>query len=277
MVNNRQTSTITKLVYGLAGLSLLIVTAGFSPLANATEQKAAGDAAISNDTAKEILKELKNIRQVLEKIEKQGGTNARPSKARPTTAKVSAGGKQAMGNENAPITVVEFTDYQCPFCLRFTKNTFPQLKSKYVDTGKVRWVAMNLPLAFHKDAKKAAQAAHCAGDQGKFWEMRTELFENPKNLSEKDLPAYAEKLALDMSAFNSCMQSTRHMDAIEKEAKDANAVKLTGTPSFIIGKTTSDIIFGKVVVGAQPLNKFEAIIDKELEHAPVKDKAKQKH
>jgi protein-disulfide isomerase len=241
----------------------------FPPLSSAAAPAAEGDAAINQSTANAILKELKEIRKVLEKIEKQGG---RAKSSKPTTAKVSSKGKQSMGAADAPVTVVEFTDYQCPYCLRFTKTTFPLLKRKYIDTGKVRWVALNLPLPFHKDAIKAAQAAHCAGEQDKFWEMREELFKNPKKLSITDLPAHAETLSLDMPAFNSCLQSERHLANIDKEAKDAKSVRLTGTPSFIIGKTTSDIISGPVVIGAQPMNKFEAAIDKLLAQTNAKKK-----
>jgi protein-disulfide isomerase len=250
-------------------LLLLLAMFCYSPFINAANPPpAAGDAPISQDTANSILKELKEIRRVLEKIEKQGGRAAqRPS--RPTTAKVSTKGKQNMGSKDAPVTVVEFTDYQCPFCLRFTKNTFPSLKKKYIDTGKVRWVALNLPLAFHKDATKAAQAAHCAGEQGKFWEMREVLYQNPQKLNVTYLPAHATTLNLDIEAFNACLQSKRHLDAIAKEAKDAGSVRLTGTPSFIIGKTTGDIIEGPVVIGAQPMNQFDAAINKVLAQKPV--------
>ncbi len=237
------------------------------PYISSAAPASSGDAPISQNTADAILKELKEIRRVLEKIEKQGGRAGKPS--RPTTAKVSARGKQSMGAEDAPVTVVEFTDYQCPFCLRFTKTTFPLLKSKYIDTGKVRWVALNLPLAFHKDATKAAQAAHCAGEQGKFWEMRDVLFQNPQKLNVTFLPAHAATLNLDIEAFNACLQSTRHLDVIAKEAKDAQSVRLTGTPSFIIGKTTSDVISGPVVIGAQPMNQFDAAINKVLAQKPV--------
>ena len=169
-----------------------------------------------------------------------------------------------MGAEDAPVTVVEFADYQCPFCLRFTRDTFPALKQKYIDTGKVRWVALNLPLPFHKDARKAAQAAHCAGEQGKLWEMREVLFKNPKKLNVENLPAHAETLSLDMDAFNACLQSDRHLAEIDQDAKDANAVRLTGTPSFIIGKSSSDEITGQVIIGAQPMNVFDAAINKAL-------------
>jgi len=251
---------------------LLAVMLCCSPTTMAAEAAGGGNAPITVDTAAAILKELKEIRRVLEKIEKQGGRAAqRPSK--PTTAKISIKGKHAMGAEDAPVTVVEFADYQCPFCLRFTKITFPLLKKKYIDTGKVRWVALNLPLPFHKDARKAAQAAHCAGEQDEFWEMREILFRNPKKLNAENLPAHAETLSLDMEAFNACLQSDRHLTAIDQDAKDARAVRLTGTPSFIIGKTASDEISGQVVIGAQPMNKFDAAIARALKEKPAVKKA----
>jgi protein-disulfide isomerase len=242
-----------------------------SPLTRAAEPAAGGDAAITQNTADAILKELGEIRKVLEKIEKQGGSAARPP-ARPTTAKISIKGKQVMGAADAPVTVVEFADYQCPFCTRFTKTTFPTLKQKYIDSGKVRWVALNLPLPFHKDAQKAAQAAHCAGEQDKFWEMRELLFNNPKKLDKENLPTHAETLSLDMKAFNACLQSDRHLAEIDQDAKDAKTVRLTGTPSFIIGKTASDAITGQVLIGAQPLSAFDSVIGKALEQASAEKK-----
>ena len=242
-----------------------------APLSMAAEPAAGGDAAITRDTANAILKELKEIRQVLEKIEKQGGRAAKgPSK--PTTASFSIKGKHTLGAEDAPVTVVEFADYQCPYCLRFAKTTFPLLKQKYIDTGLVRWVALNLPLPFHKDARKAAQAAHCAGEQDKLWEMRDVLFRNPRRLNAENLPAHAAALSLDMDAFNECLQSDRHLAEIDQDAKDANAVRLTGTPSFIIGKSTGDTITGQVVIGAQPMNAFDRAISKALEQQTAEKK-----
>ena len=220
------------------------------------------------DTANAILQELKEIRQILEKLEKQGLARGPQRSPRPTHGTVSIEGKPVMGSPDAPVTVVEFADYQCPFCLRFTKTTFPHLKRKYIDTGKVRWVALNLPLPFHKDARKAAQAAHCAGEQDKFWEMREILFLNPQRLNVESLPLHAAALSLDMAAFNECLQSNRHLAEIDQDAKDAKSVSLTGTPSFIIGKTASDEISGQVVVGAQPVNVFDAAITRALQQAP---------
>jgi protein-disulfide isomerase len=263
--NNR----LSRLFKSCIPLALTAIALLISPAAMAEE---AVDSTANSDVKMDaILLELKAIRQVLEKIEKQGGRTTQRSN-KPTTAKFSIKGKHTLGVEDAPVTVVEFADYQCPFCLRFASTTFPLLKQKYIDTGKVRWVALNLPLPFHKDARKAAQAAHCAGEQDKLWEMRDILFRNPKKLNAENLPAHAETLSLDMTAFNECLQSDRHLAEIDQDAKDAKAVRLTGTPSFIIGKTASDEISGEVVIGAQPMNKFEAAIDKVLEQKPVAKK-----
>jgi protein-disulfide isomerase len=231
--------------------------------------------AISADTADAILQELKEIRQILEKLEKQGLARGPQRSPRPSHATVSIKGKPVMGSPDAPVTVVEFADYQCPFCLRFTKTTFPHLKRKYIDTGKVRWVALNLPLPFHKDARKAAQAAHCAGEQQRFWEMREILFQNPQRLNVESLPVHAAALSLDMAAFNECLQSNRHLADIDQDAKDAKSVSLTGTPSFIIGKTASDEISGQVVVGAQPIRTFDVAIDKALAEGAAPPNAEQ--
>jgi len=259
---------------------LAVMIIALVPLAATAGDAARGVADRQADDSKSIddaiLEELKAIRQVLEKIEKQGLAGAQQRPARPTTATVAIGNKPVMGSDSAPVTVVEFADYQCPYCLRFTKTTFPYLKRDYIDTGKVRWVALNLPLPFHKDARKAAQASHCAGEQGKFWEMREELFKNPQKLAAEHLPEHAASVGVDVEAFNACMASDRHLADIDQDAKDASAVSLTGTPSFIIGKTAGDKITGQVVIGAQPLNIFTAAIKKALgEEVDAQPPAKQ--
>ena len=262
----------TRRILRNALLSAVLITGilpGITPAETAAD--AAASPAITQDTANAILQELREIRQVLEKIEKQG-TRAAQRPAKPTTATVAIDGKPSMGAANAPVTVVEFADYQCPFCLRFRNTTFPTLKEKYIDTGKVRWVAMNLPLQFHKDARKAAQAALCAGDQGKFWEMRTLLFKNPQRLAARFLPDYALELSMNVADFEACVNSDRHLDDVDKEARDANAVRLTGTPSFIIGESDSEKITGQVIIGAQPPRVFDDAIQNALERQAAKQK-----
>lgn len=221
---------------------------------------------INADTADAILQELREIRRVLENIEKQGKPVAANRPAKPQTATVPVNKQRpVLGAADAPVTVVEFADYQCPFCLRFIRNTFPRLKKDYIDTGKVRWVALDMPMTFHKDARKAAQAAHCADEQGKFWEMRDVLFGNPQQLAVEYLPNYAAELSLDVEAFKACLDSDRHLAGIDQDMKDANQARLTGTPSFIIGKTGSDEISGKVIIGARPHSVFEQSIQEALD------------
>ena len=219
-------------------------------------------ATINQGQADAILQELKEIRKVLEKIEKKSLTPQAKGRQRPTTATVPIGNERpALGAADAPVTVVEFTDYQCPYCRRFTQTTFPLLKRDYIDTGKVRWEVRDLPLAFHKNARKAGQSVHCANEQGKFWEMRDLLFKNSANLENEHLRNYAEQVGLDVDAFDSCLASDRHMKEMDKDAAEAKQVGITGTPTFVIGKPKGNNLSGKLVVGAQPLNVFAAAIN----------------
>ena len=162
--------------------------------------------------------------------------------------------------------MVEFTDYQCPFCLRFTTNTFPQLKTKYIDTGKVRWVALNLPLDSHKDAKMAAHAAQCAGDQGKFWEMHDALFGKQNEWSKAPdavtiFKQYAGDLGLNQSDFDGCLDSGKHAAEVQKDMADGSASGVSGTPGFwIIGPDGK----GQRLSGALPYASFKAAIDSYL-------------
>ena len=142
---------------------MLVAPAGAEPMT-----KEQGDA---------ILKELKQIRKELQEIKKGTLRGPRRGPARPTTAKVETKDSPSLGDPEAPITLVEFTDYQCPFCRRFYTNTLSKIKAQYIDTGKVRLVLRDLPLAFHSKARPAAKATHCAGEQGKYWEMHDALFE----------------------------------------------------------------------------------------------------
>jgi protein-disulfide isomerase len=180
---------------------------------------------------------------------------------------VPIGKESILGAPDAPVTVVEFTDYQCPFCKRFIQSTFPLLKRDFIDTGKVRWIVRDLPLGFHPNANKAAQAARCAGDQGRFWEMRDTLFRNNANLGIEQLPGYAREVGLDVNAFDACLSSDRHQAQIDQDSQEANRIRVTGTPSFIIGRTAGDTVSGQLVIGAQAPAVFTAEIQRVLEQA----------
>ncbi len=243
---------MTRLVASLCGLAVLL---GMVAVASAPV-RAEG---LTEEQGRAILNELRQIRQILQKMERSGAAVAGQPRRQPTPAQasVSSRGRPSLGDPDAPITLVKFTDYQCPYCKRFYRNTFPALKEAYVDTGKLRFVVRDLPLAFHANARKAAQAAHCAGDQGRFWAMHDLLYENATNLQEAALPGYAEQLSLDVPDFLDCLDSDRHLAAIDSDAAEANKSGIRGTPGFVLGPSSDDVIEGPHIRGAQPLATFE--------------------
>ena len=168
----------------------------------------------------------------------------------------SAADYQFRGRPEAPITLVEFSDYECPFCGR-AQETVEQILQNY--PGKIRLVFRDFPLSYHRFAAKAAEAAHCAADQGRFWEMHEMLFENSYALREMDLKAYAEELGLDQGDFDRCLYSSAKAPVVEGSKTVAAKLGLTGAPSFFIN--------GRLVTGAQPFEVFEAIIEDELHKA----------
>jgi protein-disulfide isomerase len=212
-----------------------------------------------------ILKELREIRNLLARQQQQQAPQAAPEMPREMTVK--ADGTYVLGRSDAPLTMVEFTDYQCPYCGRFEANTYPELKRKYIDTGKMRLVVRDLPLeGLHPFAMKAAQAVHCAGDQGKFWEMKELLFKNQNKLDADSLSGYATKdLALDAVSFRRCMDDGKHVKDIADEVRYAQSLGITGTPTFVIGKSLGGSVHGKVIAGALPLENFDAVITEMLE------------
>lgn len=167
-------------------------------------------------------------------------------------------GAPSMGPTDAPIVIVEWSDYQCPFCKR-AHPTMQQVLNEYKD--KIRFVYRDYPLPFHKQAMPASLAAHCAEDQGKFWEYHRNLFEIQGDLSDADLTKRATDLGLDASALTACMQAKKHEAEINAAYNDGAAVGVTGTPAFFIN--------GRMLVGAQPIEQFRDIINDELSRKGV--------
>ncbi|MFH1533972.1 MAG: DsbA family protein [Nitrospirota bacterium] len=170
-----------------------------------------------------------------------------------------------IGDEDAPVTIVEFSDYQCPYCSKFYYDAYPELKEKYVETGKVKIVFRDLPLSFHEGAYPAALAAECvreqAGDEG-YFEMHNKLFENQDVLSEDaqsvaiSLEGFARDVGIDADQYNECVKNDTYKNDIIGDSSDAQTVGITGTPSFVVN--------GNVLVGAQPFDTFAQIIEEEL-------------
>lgn len=165
---------------------------------------------------------------------------------------VSTEGYPSWGNAKAPVTVVEFSDFQCPFCSRAVP-IIDQIKKEF-GPDKVRIVFRDMPLPNHNRALPASLAARCANDQGKFWEMHNTLFENQQKLEDKDLKDYAKTVGLDVPKFNECFDGKKYVADLEKSRAEAEKVGIAATPSFLIN--------GVLIQGAQPFEKFKEKIDR---------------
>jgi len=169
------------------------------------------------------------------------------------------------GDKNAPVTIIEFSDYECPFCKRSYDNVITQIDKEYISKGKVRLVFRDYPLPFHKKAIPAAVAANCAGEQGKYWEVHDFLFENPDKLDTVAVLNSAEEFGLDKTKFEACINDKSKEKEITKDFEDGQKYGVRGTPSYFIGKTTDgNEITGTIVRGAQPYSVFKELIEKHL-------------
>lgn len=189
--------------------------------------------------------------------------------------KVSADDDPVLGNKNAPLTLIEFSDYECPFCKRYFTETFPQIKKDYVDTGKLKIVYRDYPLPFHNPlATTEAIAANCSREQGGdavYFKYHDEVFNRTKSngqgLAKDELYKIAADLKLNAINFRSCLDSEKYKDEIAKDTADGSAAGVSGTPTIFIGKSATDgTITATKVVGAQPYASFKAVIDKQLQN-----------
>jgi protein-disulfide isomerase len=207
------------------------------------------------------------LRQIQAGLSKQRETERRAAFARELRAKyevkvllepyrvpVEIGTAPVRGNPKAPVTIVEFSDFQCPYCHR-ARPAVKRVREVYGD--QVRFVFRHFPLDFHAQAEKAGEAAACAGDQGKFWEMHDLLWASPGKLQVADLKAHAETLGLDTAAFNQCLDSGRRDGLVEADLEAGKSYGVSGTPAFFVN--------GRSLVGAQPFEAFAQVIDDELQ------------
>jgi protein-disulfide isomerase len=161
-----------------------------------------------------------------------------------------------LGDPNAPVTIIEYSDYQCPFCKRFFDETELQLRKDYIETGKVKMIYRDFPLPGHPYAMPAAEAANCAKDQGKFWAYHDLIFKNHDNLDTIDYLKLAEELKMNTSDFKNCLDSKKYDQKIQNDYNLGSGIGVNGTPTFFVN--------GKQIVGAQPYSAFKSAIDQEL-------------
>jgi protein-disulfide isomerase len=180
------------------------------------------------------------------------------------------------GMNDAQVTMIEFSDYQCPFCSRHTRAVLPQLEKNYIETGKIKYVLRDFPLSFHKQAPKAHEAAHCAEEQGKYWEMHAQLFANQKALHLDKLPKYAETAGVpDLTAFQKCLDSGKYEKRISSSMAEGSKLGIRGTPTFAIGMTESNgtVKALKIIRGAQAYPVFQKVIDNLLASGKAENNA----
>jgi protein-disulfide isomerase len=218
---------------------------------------------MTTEQAQEMLNELKAIRKAVEKMQAPQQAQA-PAPNDKVSYKLAPGGF-SMGDAKAPLVMVEYTDFQCPFCQQFHNTAFAQIKANYIDTGKVRFVSRDFPLEFHENARRAATAGRCAAEQGKYWEMRHVMIVNASALKEDNLTTYAGNINIDVPKFKSCLDSDKYKAQIDKDIAEGGVAGVQGTPSFVIGRLDNDKLEGVRLVGAMPYDQFESKIQQMLD------------
>jgi protein-disulfide isomerase len=226
----------------------------------------------SSDELRALRKELEAIKEGQVRLQKdvqeiktllQGGRAAAPAPVQPQNVVLTLDGDPAKGDGSARLVLVEFTDYQCPFCARHARDTFPRIDAEYVKTGKLRYVTREFPLeSIHPHAFKAAEAALCAGDQGKYWEMHGRLFANQRALEPGQLAAHAQAVGLDEATFAQCLAGGTKAAKIRKDLADGAKAGVTGTPAFFLGVADGATVkVVRFIRGAQAFASFKEAID----------------
>jgi protein-disulfide isomerase len=234
---------------GIAAVVLLALTSGFF----------IGQATGGGGSAGRIAEIEEQIAELKDQLDAPGRARAPRAPARADAVRaVDVEGAPSRGAEKASVTVVEFTDYQCPYCRR-VQPTVQRLLDEHPD--QVRHVIKHNPLTIHPQAPGAAKAAIAAGRQGKFWEMHSRIFENPRLISEEDLRARAREMGLDMDQFDEDLASEETAEIIASDQAEARRLGATGTPAFFIN--------GRLLSGAQPYDAFKARVDQELAESEV--------
>jgi len=192
-------------------------------------------------------------------IDKQRAAQTGEQNAPTEPVDVKVGSAPIKGEKNAPVTIVEYSDFECPFCGRFHETTLPQLVTDYIDKGKVQFAYKHFPLSFHKNSKNASLAAECAKEQGGdkvFYKYHDILYVNQTTQTVENLKKWAADMGLDTAKFDSCLDTQKYATQVDADFNEGQAFGVSGTPAFFIN--------GRLVTGAQPFSAFQTIIDEEL-------------
>ncbi|HYJ46754.1 MAG TPA: DsbA family protein [Pyrinomonadaceae bacterium] len=211
-----------------------------------------------------ILAELEELKKIIQ-MEQGDGAAAAAAPRPPANPTLNVSNEPFKGDKGARLAIIEYSDFQCPFCGSYSRDTFPQINENYIKTGKVRYIFRDFPLqGMHPFALQAAEAARCAGDQSKFWEMHDRLFANQRALSARDLSQSAQSLELDMAKFNQCLMDGKYRNGIRQSVAEGERLGVEGTPTFLIGVVGPDGQQVKVIrtlVGAMAYDNFRAVLE----------------
>jgi protein-disulfide isomerase len=216
---------------------------------------------ISSKQADDILTELRAIRLLLTRSSFEADANRPPEREKERSVVLDITGANRLGKPQAPITIVEFSDFKCPFCRQFHESAFGDIRKTLVDTGRVRFVTMDFPLAMHPGADLVAEAVRCAGDSGKYWEAY-DFAAKRSNHEGTFLKELADNTRVDIASLVNCVESHKHRGDVTGQIKAASAVGIDGVPSFVVGKSASDKVDGVVLVGSQSLEFLEGIVQR---------------
>jgi len=182
-----------------------------------------------------------------------------------TDSPISLSGAKIRGSASAKVMLLEFSDYQCPFCGRHFRETMPQIEKNYIETGKIRYAFKDFPIeSLHRQAVKAHEAANCAADQDKYWPMHNRLFMNPNPLGSEELKAHAAAVGVELGAFQQCVESGKHAQTVQQSINDAVSSGVSGTPAFFVGVVAADgksLKAARFISGAHPFTRFKQEID----------------
>ena len=212
------------------------------------------------DKQQQIIDQLNELSRLL----RSNATATTPVK-QPATIDIQAAPSQ--GDSAATIAIIEYGDFECPACGMYWKEVYPQIEANYLRTGKIKYFFRDLPLTMHPHAIPAARLAHCAGEQGKFWEMHDTLFANQAALGEKQASERARGLGVDMAKLNQCFGSDKYSDDIRKSASEAQGMGVNGTPTFFLGIVDANgqtISVKRTIPGAYPYLIFKSYLDELL-------------
>jgi protein-disulfide isomerase len=224
----------------------------------------------------DIKKELEEVRQEQKKLHEElkmikdlllKGMGPAPTQTNILGVEFDLGDNPIIGNDSAPLVMVEFSDYQCSFCARYTNETYPEIFEKYIKTGKLRYAFIDKPLPSHDKANEAAEAAHCASEQGKFLEMHKGLLSDPESIN--DFSALATLINLDTIKFNSCMDTKKYSKKVSENLLLSNRLNMQGVPCFVIASrdpSNPQKVKGiSYIRGAKPFDQFQKEIDQAFE------------